>query len=83
LMSLKVIYFLKVFLGLSKDLGPKRDLNTWRKAESKEIKDFVKLEMEVYIVRNMKVISWNNELKSKGYLNITHFTWKIHMLNIF
>jgi hypothetical protein len=27
-MSLKVIYFLKVFLGLLKDLGPKRDLNT-------------------------------------------------------
>jgi hypothetical protein len=27
LMSLKVIYLLKVFLGLSKDLGPKRDLN--------------------------------------------------------
>lgn len=56
LMSLKVIYLLKVFLGLSKDLGPKRDLNIWRRAEPKEIKDFVKLEMEVYIVRNMKVI---------------------------
>jgi len=29
---------------LSKDLGPKRHPNIWRREESKEIKDFVKLE---------------------------------------
>jgi len=32
------------FYGLSKDLGSKRCPNTWRKEESKEIKNFVKVE---------------------------------------
>ncbi len=30
--------------GLSKDLGPKRPANIWRKEKSKEIMDFVKME---------------------------------------
>jgi len=46
------------------------------------MKGFMRLQMEVYIVRNMKAIPKNTKLELKGCLNITHFTKKIHMLNI-
>jgi hypothetical protein len=39
--------------------------------------------MEVSIVKDMMGIAWNNELYSKGHINITHFMEKVHMLSIF
>jgi hypothetical protein len=34
----------KISSRLLKDLGPKRHPNTWRRDESKEVKDFMKVE---------------------------------------
>jgi hypothetical protein len=48
--------------GLSKNSRPKRCPNTWRKEKSKEIRDFMKVEVEVCIVKVMMGVAWNNEL---------------------
>ncbi len=45
--------------GLSKDPKPKRRPNTWKKEESKEIKDSMKDSMEVCIVKDMMGIAQN------------------------
>jgi hypothetical protein len=51
-------------IKLLKDLGPKRCPNTWRKEESKEIKDFMKeKKKKVYIVKDIMVVTQSNELK--------------------
>jgi hypothetical protein len=40
----RLVYKLKVFLGLSKNPKPKRHPNTLWREESKEVKDFMKVE---------------------------------------
>ncbi len=47
----------------SKDPRPKRCPNIWRKEELKEIKDSVKVEMEVCIIKDMMGVVGKNELK--------------------
>jgi hypothetical protein len=48
---------------LSKDLGPKRCLNTWKKEESKKWGALWRWKRKVYIVRNMMAITRDNELE--------------------
>ncbi len=86
-MPLKIIgketcLWAKCFFGLSKDQEPKRGPNIlWRK-ESKEIKDFMKVEDGSVHHKNTMGIVWNNELKFQRPSEFTHFKDKVQMSNI-